>query len=137
MASHNLDNIDPIDSQALGLGGHLRRLREARGVPLRVVAAAVGMDQAHLSKGELGQRIPTAEQTAALARYFQQDPVELEARRIAAKFRQAHAQNPAAAKAVMILQGGVPESKKSEAPGQRPDAPDPEDGRSVIILHAD
>lgn len=84
-------------------GEWLRGLREERRLPLRVVAAAAEMDQAHLSKIELGQRLPTVEQTAALARFFQLDPLQAEARRIAEKFRQEHARNPAAAQALLIL----------------------------------
>ncbi|MDD2763018.1 MAG: helix-turn-helix domain-containing protein [Opitutaceae bacterium] len=87
----------------LHFGGWLRHLREERHLPLRAVAAAVEMDQAHLSKVELGQRIPTAEQTTALAKFFHQNPTHAEARRIAEKFRQEHADNPAAAQALQIL----------------------------------
>lgn len=116
-------------------GYFLRQLREQRGLPLREVAAAVEMDQAHLSKAELGQRLPTATQTEALARFFRQDPVEWEARRITQKFRQDHSGNPAAARAVLMLQGGrhsiQPKSTSMEAgPAEPPD-------NSVIILHAD
>jgi transcriptional regulator with XRE-family HTH domain len=78
-------------------------MRGAKGVPLRVVAAAAEMDQAHLSKVELGQRLPTAEQTTALGRFFGVNQEEMEARRIAEKFRSEHAENPAAAKALQIL----------------------------------
>lgn len=78
-------------------------MRDEKGVPLRVVAAAVEMDQAHLCKIELGHRIPTERQTSALARFFQVDAEHLEARRIAEKFRQDFAKNPAAPKAVQML----------------------------------
>lgn len=84
-------------------GEWLRQMREAKDVPLRVVAAAAEMDQAHLSKAELGQRPLTAEQAAAIARYFKVDATEMEARRIAEKFRTEHAGNPAAAQALQIL----------------------------------
>src|SRR4051812_22712050 len=47
------------------LGEWLRQMREGKELPLRVVAAAAEMDQAHLSKAELGQRLLTAEQAAA------------------------------------------------------------------------
>jgi len=90
----------------LRFGAWLRYLREQKKVPLRVVAAAAEMDQAHLSKAELGQRVLTAEQTAALAKYFGINPTDMEARRIAEKFRQDFADNPAALKAVRILKNG-------------------------------
>lgn len=84
-------------------GKWLRRMRDEKDAPLRVVAAAAEMDQAHLSKVELGHRIPTEKQAAALARYFGVDSHEMEARRIAEKFRQDFADNPAAGKAVQML----------------------------------
>jgi transcriptional regulator with XRE-family HTH domain len=40
---------------------------QEKNLALREVAAAAGMDQAHLSKAELGQRLPTEEQVKALA----------------------------------------------------------------------
>lgn len=87
-------------------GEWLRQMREKKDVPLRVVAAAADMDQAHLSKIELGQRIPTEKQAAAIARYFGIDSNDMEARRIAEKFRQDFADNPAAGKAVQMLNDG-------------------------------
>ncbi len=93
-------------------GEWLRQLREAKGVPLRVVAAAAEMDQAHLSKVELGQRLPTAEQVSALGHFFGVKQEEIEARRIAEKFRLEHAENPAAAKALQFLNDGPLFSEK-------------------------
>jgi transcriptional regulator with XRE-family HTH domain len=84
-------------------GDWLRALRDARSLPLRVVAAAAEMDQAHLSKVELGHRMLTPEQAAAIARFFHVDETEIEARRIAEKFRVEHAGNPAAKQAINIL----------------------------------
>lgn len=81
-------------------------MREEKDVPLRVVAAAADMDQAHLSKIELGQRVPTEKQAAAMARYFDVDSHDMEARRIAEKFHQDFADNPAAGKAVQMLNDG-------------------------------
>lgn len=125
-----------------GFGPFLRRLREQRGLPLREIAAAAGMDQAHLSKIELGQRLPTASQTAALARFFQQDLVELEAHRIAEKFRRKHLGSPAAARAVLILHGGHGlETGRSKAATRAVPPPsvenEPAGDSGVIILHAD
>lgn len=87
----------------LTFGQWLRKMREDKGVPLRTVAAAAEMDQAHLSKVELGHRVLTKLQAEALAHYFGVDLQDMEARRIAEKFRQDFADNPAAERAVQIL----------------------------------
>jgi transcriptional regulator with XRE-family HTH domain len=55
------------------------------------------MDSALLSKIELGLRLPTPEQTAALARFFGVDVDELESMRMAEKFHSDNGHNPAAA----------------------------------------
>lgn len=94
-------------------GEWLRQLREERGLPLRAVAAAAEMDQAHLSKAELGQRLLTAEQVAAIAKFFKVDVTEMEARRIAEKFLMEHADNPAAPQALQILNDSPLKSGKS------------------------
>jgi transcriptional regulator with XRE-family HTH domain len=85
------------------LGEWLRQLRQERELALREVAAAAEMDQAHLSKVELGQRIPTSEQVSKLARFFKIAPGEMEARRIATKVMQEIAASPAAEQALSIL----------------------------------
>ena len=85
------------------LGEWLRQLREERDLPLRAVADAAGMDLAHLHKIEQGQRVPTEEQAAKLAKFFKLDETETQARRIAEKFRQEFGDNPAAADAISIL----------------------------------
>ena len=82
------------------LGNWLRELHHGRGVPLRVVAAAAAMDTALPSKVELGQRLPTEKQAAALAAYFN---VPLEAKRIAEKFWIENKDNPAAIKAAKLI----------------------------------
>ena len=84
-------------------GEWLRGLREAKQQPLRVVAAAAEMDQAHLSKVELGQRLLTTEQASAIAKFFGIDANEVEARRIVERFRLEHADNPAAEQAINML----------------------------------
>ncbi len=82
---------------SLALGATIRRLRETQDAPLWKVAAAAEMDSTQLSKIERGQRLPTPQQTAALARYFAIEPNELESLRMAAKFAQQNGHNPAAA----------------------------------------
>ena len=89
-------------------GEWLRQLREERKLPLRAVAAAAKMDQAHLSKAELCQRMLTAEQVAAIAKFFKEDGTEMEARRIAEKFRMEHADNPAVLQALQIMNDAPP-----------------------------
>ena len=85
------------------LGDWLRQLRQARGLALREVAAAVGMDQAHLSKAELRQRLPTTEQVQKLAGFFQEDASLMEAKRVAEKVLQEVAASPAAEQVMSIL----------------------------------
>jgi len=78
-------------------------MREAKQLPLRAVAASAEMDQAHLSKVELGQRLLTTEQAKAIAKFFEIDQTEFEARRIVERFRLDHADNPAAEQAINML----------------------------------
>jgi len=84
-------------------GVWLRELRQENGLALREVAAAVGMDQAHLSKAELGQRLPTEEQVKALAVFFKIKPEEMEARRLAEKLIRELEGSPAGLAAFNIL----------------------------------
>ena len=89
------------------LGEWLRSMRESKRLPLRVVAAAVEMDQAHLSKVELGQRMLTTDQANAIANFFSVDAKEMEARRLAEKFRFEYANNPAAEQAILMIQEDI------------------------------
>ena len=66
-------------STDIGLGDLLRRLRTERGEPLRVVAAAVGIDSTLLSRIERAERLPTAPQLQALAEHFEYPAEQLEA----------------------------------------------------------
>ncbi|MEX0813856.1 MAG: helix-turn-helix transcriptional regulator [Chitinophagales bacterium] len=52
------------------VGKMIRRLREEKGDPLRVLAAYLQVDQAIMSKIETGQRKPSKEQVEKLAKYF-------------------------------------------------------------------
>lgn len=52
------------------LGNNIRKLREDKGLPLRTVAAYLGIDQAILSKIERGQRKASREQVVKLTKYF-------------------------------------------------------------------
>ena len=93
---------DPADTIPR-LGQWLRGLREERELPLRAVAEAAVMDLAHLHKIELGQRLPTEEQMARLAKFFRLDQTDAQARRIAEEFRRYYEDNPAAPQALQIL----------------------------------
>jgi predicted nucleotidyltransferase/plasmid maintenance system antidote protein VapI len=55
------------------LGSSIKKLREAKKLPLRVVAAFLDIDQAILSKAEHGKRKLTREQVIKLAEYFGED----------------------------------------------------------------
>ena len=48
----------------------IRKLREEKELPLRIVAAYLDIDQAILSRIERGQRKPRREQVVKLAKYF-------------------------------------------------------------------
>lgn len=84
-------------------GDWLRELRLGKELPLRVVAEAAEMDLTHLQKIELGQRLPTEEQTKDLARFFGLNERETQARRIAERFRQEFEDQPAARDAIFML----------------------------------
>ena len=106
------------------LGDWIRELREGQDLPLRAVADATGMDLAHLHKIEQGQRLPTEEQTSRLAKFFKLDETEIQAQRIADRFRQEFAENPAAKEAISILAeeagGYAPTGSSGEHPSPRP-----------------
>jgi transcriptional regulator with XRE-family HTH domain len=90
-------------------GEWLRELRQEKKLALREVAAAAGMDQAHLSKAELGQRLPTEEQVKSLAKFFKVNPATMEARRLAEKLIRELQTSPAGAAALSILREDPPE----------------------------
>ena len=53
------------------LGTLLRECRHKRNLLLREVAAAIGIDQAILSKYETDKRLPTKEQVALLSKFYE------------------------------------------------------------------
>jgi HTH-type transcriptional regulator, competence development regulator len=59
------------------LGENLRKLRDAKNLPLRTVAAYLEIDQAILSKIERGQRRASRAQVVKLAEYFKVKQDEL------------------------------------------------------------
>jgi len=63
-------------------GELLRSLGVEKDVPLRTLALAANMDQAHLSTIELGRRLPTEGQALNLASFFAVDETDAQARRL-------------------------------------------------------
>lgn len=92
-------DVEPIPT----LGAWLRKLRKARELPLRAVAAAAEMDSTLLSKIELGKRLPTEDQTRAFAVFFNVSFEEMEAKRLTERFWMDHGGSPAAKKAAMMI----------------------------------
>ena len=96
----------------------LRSLREQRGVPLRIVAAATDLDSTLLSKIELGDRLPTDTQAEALARYYKIPADEMRRRIVAGRILQQFGDDPALHDAISIVRenagasgGPVPPTK--------------------------
>ena len=59
------------------LGETIRKRREDKELPLRIVAAYLDIDQAILSKIERGQRNASREQVVKLARFFKIDETDM------------------------------------------------------------
>jgi len=59
------------------IGKMIRRLREERGEPLRVLAAYLKVDQAIMSKIETGHRRATKQQVEKLAKFFEIEKKEM------------------------------------------------------------
>lgn len=84
-------------------GELIRKMRQDREQPLRVVAAAVGIDSTLLSKLERGGRYPTEAQITKLAKLFKVPVAELEGRVIADKVTSEYGDKAAALHAAQIL----------------------------------
>jgi transcriptional regulator with XRE-family HTH domain len=108
----------PDRQHRISLHTELRSLREARGLPLRLPAAAAEIDSALLSKIELGHRLPTQAQLAALTRFYGVENGRFEARRLAEQMLRSHGNNPALAEATAIIreEAGEYHVKKIGAP---------------------
>lgn len=91
------------------LGQWLRTLRKSRKLPLWSVASAAGMDSTLLSKIELGQRLPTEDQTRSFADFFKVSSKEMEAMRLAERFWAECGDSPAIGKAVLLIREHVSE----------------------------
>lgn len=84
-------------------GEFIRKLRQDREEPLRVVAAAVGIDSTLLSKLEHGDRFPTEIQISNFAKFFKLSEGELKGRVIADKVTSEYNDDDAALHAALIL----------------------------------
>lgn len=84
-------------------GEIIRKLRHGREEPLRVVAAAVGIDSTLLSKLERGDRFPTEAQISKFAKLFRIPEQELKGRVIADKVTSEYDDEGAALHAAYIL----------------------------------
>jgi len=90
---------------AKSLGAWFRQARNERKLPIRAIAAAAEMDQALLSKVELGQRLPTEEQAGKIARHLGIDETKVIGRLFAERFIRDHKDRPAAAQEAISILG--------------------------------
>jgi HTH-type transcriptional regulator, competence development regulator len=88
-------------------GETIRALRNERGEPLRVVAAAVEIDSTLLSKIERGDRLPTPAQIGKFAKYFGVPLDELTAKAIADKIVGEYGHHSATLQAIKIVKERV------------------------------
>jgi transcriptional regulator with XRE-family HTH domain len=84
-------------------GEIIRKLRRGREEPLRVVAAAVGIDSTLLSKLERGARFPTEAQITRFAKLFKLPEQELKGRVIADRVTSEYDDDAASLHAAHIL----------------------------------
>ena len=76
--------------EARTIGRRLRRLRDARGKSLRVVAGLAGMSTSHLWRIEHGERALDLSELVALAEVLEIAPSELIRLRVPAPAKRAH-----------------------------------------------
>ena len=84
-------------------GEFIRKLRHDREEPLRVIAAAVGIDSTLLSKLEHGDRFPTEAQISKFAKFFKVPEQEVKGRVIADKVTSEYDDDEATLHAAHIL----------------------------------
>lgn len=108
--------------QPVKLGDVLRQLRDQSGKPGWEVAAAAQTDASVLSKIELGKRLPTPAQLAALAKFFGVPLAPLESRRLAQEMLGYYGSHPQLAEATAILREEACEYrvKKKPIPANNP-----------------
>lgn len=84
------------DASPAGFGAWLRSCREARDGLIRTVAAAADIDSSHLGKYERGDRLPSPEHAAAIARALDIDETEMRSRLATAHLWKVCGGDPAA-----------------------------------------
>ncbi len=84
-------------------GETVRALRKEKKQPLRVVAAALGIDSTLLSKIERGERLPTEAQLVKLAKYFGLALEEVRAQVIADRIVSEYGHHSTTLQAVRIV----------------------------------
>ena len=84
-------------------GALIRSIRMRRKEPLRVIAAAVGIDSTLLSKLERGERLPTEMQISNFAQVFQLSETELKGIVIAEKMMTIYDDADAVAYAAQVI----------------------------------
>ncbi len=104
-------------------GDTIRTLRQQRNLPLRVVATAVGIDSTLLSRLELGERFPTAEQLRRFADYFVLPARELAAQALADRIIATYGADDVTARAVTMVRErlsdyGHPSADNDSEPGE-------------------
>ncbi|CAN5517129.1 hypothetical protein BH23BAC1_BH23BAC1_47660 [soil metagenome] len=97
------------------LGEIIRKLREEKELPLRIVAAYLDIDQAILSKVERGQRTATREQVVKLAGYFKINESDLLVSWLSDKLVYEVADEEVALKALQVAEEKVYHIKKSKS----------------------
>jgi transcriptional regulator with XRE-family HTH domain len=85
MSQSVLTNLVKTMQDKSSFGEFIRKMRQDREEPLRVVAAAVGIDSTLLSRLENGDRFPTEVQISKFAKFFKLPEGELKGRVIADK----------------------------------------------------
>jgi HTH-type transcriptional regulator, competence development regulator len=89
-------------------GEFIRKMRQTRGEPLRVVAAAVGIDSTLLSKLEHGDRFPTGAQISKFAKFFKLPEQEVTGRVIADKVTSEYDDEAALHAAHILIERAAP-----------------------------
>ena len=116
-------------STDIGLGSLLRRLRTERGEPLRVVAAAAGIDSTLLSRIERGERLPTTPQIQALAAHFDLPDNELETLGDASRLMRTWGSADTVLRAADVIEERTSSSRAGSAARYRAPVFETEEGR--------
>lgn len=96
------------------LGETIRKLRESKGLPLRIVAAYLDIDQAILSKIEREQRNASREQVIKLAEFFKIKETDLLVSWLSDKLVYEVADEDVALKALQVAEEKVKYQKKNK-----------------------